>query len=246
MAKRIIPSLSLILALNFLPPPALAFPLVFTGSSRGETLVHSPPAAPLKRYAPDGFKTSRVSETSSSISCFPAGDEFFRVARPDLQKPASRSVSISFSAYSSVSPGSSKLREPGNLPRRVLTYASVFLDTPYRAGGSLQTGKATDCSGFVQYVYGNFHIDLPRSSSEQARVGTLAARKMDFSKLRPGDLLFFKRRGFAIGHVGIYLGEGKMIHASCHRRGVIVSDLHQPYYRGAFVVAKRLLESPAK
>lgn len=246
MANRIIPSLVLILALNFPPPPALAFPSIFTGSSCGGTLVHRPPAAPLKIYSPDGCENSGVSEPPSSISGIPAGDEFFRKALPDLQKPASPSVSISCFANSSLSPGSSKLREPGNLSRRVLAYASVFLDTPYRAGGSLQTGKATDCSGFVQHVYGNFHIDLPRSSSEQARAGTLAARKMDFSKLRPGDLLFFRQGGFAIGHVGIYLGEGKMIHASSHRRGVVVSDLHQPYYRGAFVVAKRLLESPAK
>lgn len=246
MANRIIPSLALILALNFLPQPTLAFPPKFTGSSCGETLGHRPPADFLKIHSPESFENSRISETPSSISGIHAEDEIFRLAPPDPQKPASRSASISGFANSSASPGSSKLREPGNLPRRVLAYASVLLDTPYRAGGSLQTGKATDCSGFVQYVYGNFHIDLPRSSREQARVGALAARKMNFSKLRPGDLLFFRQGRLTIGHVGIYLGEGKMIHASSHRRGVIVSDLHQPYYRGAFVVAKRLLESPAK
>ena len=246
MANRLVPSLALILALNFPAPPALAFPSIFTRNSCRETLVHSPPHALLQIYPPDGFKTSAVIAPPSSGRGILPGDEIFRLAPPDPQKPASRSASISGFANSSASPGSSKLREPGNLPRRVLAYASVLLDTPYRAGGSLQTGKATDCSGFVQYVYGNFHIDLPRSSREQARVGALAARKMDFSKLRPGDLLFFRQGRLTIGHVGIYLGEGKMIHASSHRRGVIFSDLQQTYYRGAFVVAKRLLESPAK
>ena len=60
--------------------------------------------------------------------------------------------------------------------------------------------------------------------------------------LRPGDLLFFRQGGSAIGHVGIYLGEGKMIHASSQRRGVILTDLRQSYYQDTFVVAKRLLE----
>jgi cell wall-associated NlpC family hydrolase len=65
---------------------------------------------------------------------------------------------------------------------------------------------------------------------------------MDFSKLLPGDLLFFRRGGRSVGHAGIYLGEGKMIHASNHRYGVTVTDLRQPYYEGTFVVAKRVFE----
>jgi len=84
------------------------------------------------------------------------------------------------------------------------------------------------------------NIDLPRSSAEQARVGEVAAHTMDFSKLLAGDLLFFNNGGRHIGHVGIYLGEGKMIHASTEHRGVIVSNLREPYYQATFVVAKRI------
>jgi cell wall-associated NlpC family hydrolase len=65
---------------------------------------------------------------------------------------------------------------------------------------------------------------------------------MDFSKLLPGDLLFF-RRGRHVGHAGIYLGEGKMIHASTHRYGVIISDLRQSYYEKKFEVARRVIET---
>ncbi len=60
--------------------------------------------------------------------------------------------------------------------------------------------------------------------------------------IRPGDLLFFRRGGRHIGHVGIHLGDGKMIHASGRRLGVIITDLHQSSYEGAFVMAKRPFE----
>ncbi|MCX5888957.1 MAG: NlpC/P60 family protein [Deltaproteobacteria bacterium] len=132
--------------------------------------------------------------------------------------------------------------EPWDFSELILTQAKYYRDTPYSRGGSLQTGSATDCSGFVQYIYHGFKIDLPRSSAEQAQVGKVVTQNMDFSKLLPGDLLFFRRGGYSVGHAGIYLGEGKMIHASNHRNGVTVTDLRQPYYEGTFVVAKRVFE----
>ena len=134
--------------------------------------------------------------------------------------------------------------EPGSLPDRLCEQAHHYLKTPYRRGGSLQTGKSTDCSGFVQYLYRKANIHLPRASAEQAQVGRVAASSMDFSRLLPGDLLFFRDGGHHIGHEGIYLGEGKMIHAASHSRGVTVSDLRQPYYQRNFVVAKRLFADP--
>jgi cell wall-associated NlpC family hydrolase len=135
--------------------------------------------------------------------------------------------------------------EPASLPERLAGSARQYLKTPYRRGSSLQTGKATDCSGFVQYLYRKADVRLPRVSAAQAQVGTkVEARPMDFSKLQTGDLLFFRDGRRYIGHVGLYLGDGKMIHASSHARGVAVADLHQPYFRGNFVVAKRLLNPP--
>ncbi len=134
------------------------------------------------------------------------------------------------------------LFEPWDFSDLILAQARYYRDTPYARGGSLQTGNATDCSGFVQYIYKGFKINLPRSSAEQAEVGKVVTRNnMDFSKLLPGDLLFF-RRGGRVGHAGIYLGEGRMIHASNPRNGVTVTDLRQPYYQGTFVVAKRVFE----
>jgi cell wall-associated NlpC family hydrolase len=129
-----------------------------------------------------------------------------------------------------------------DLSDQLLAKACQYLHTPYRHDGSLQHGIATDCSGFVQYIYKKFDVNLPRSSSEQAQEGKVAAYTMDFAKLIPGDLLFFSQGKRRVGHVGIYLGEGKMIHAADSRHGVVVSDLCKPYYRGKFVVAKRVLK----
>jgi cell wall-associated NlpC family hydrolase len=134
--------------------------------------------------------------------------------------------------------------EPGQLRDRLMDKAQQYLQTPYRRGASLQTGKATDCSGFVQYLYKKADINLPRASAAQSRVGRVATRSMNFSRLQVGDLLFFRDGGRQIGHVGVYLGDGKMIHAARNSRGVIVSDLHQSYYRDHFVVAKRLFKAP--
>ncbi len=131
--------------------------------------------------------------------------------------------------------------EPWNFSQLVLSKAQAYRHAPYAMGASLETSSATDCSGFVQFIYHGFKINLPRSSAEQAQVGKVVTRQMDFSKLLPGDLLFFNRGGH-IGHAGIYLGEGRMIHASNHRNGVTVTNLREPYYEGTFVVAKRVFE----
>ncbi|MBW1990601.1 MAG: C40 family peptidase [Deltaproteobacteria bacterium] len=133
--------------------------------------------------------------------------------------------------------------EPWSFQDLILARAKAYCGTPYRMGASLAYSRATDCSGFIQYVFQGFKIELPRTSAEQAHVGKVVTCTLDFSKMLPGDLLFFRRRGRRVGHAGIYLGEGKMIHASSgRRRGVIITDLRQPYYQRTFVVAKRVFE----
>ncbi|MGA8139293.1 MAG: C40 family peptidase [Desulfobaccales bacterium] len=129
--------------------------------------------------------------------------------------------------------------EPWGFSDLILAQAEHYRNAPYARGCSFQNSNATDCSGFVQYIYKGFKINLPRSSAEQAQVGKFVTQDMDFSKLLPGDLLFF-RRGGHVGHAGIYLGGGKMIHASNPRNGVTVTDLRKQYYQDTFVVAKRV------
>ena len=145
--------------------------------------------------------------------------------------------------YSAVKPNeNSPIYPRWNFPELVLTLAKRYEGGNYRRGASLETSSATDCSGFVQYVCQNFMVDLPRTSSEQAHVGKTVTSQMDFSKMLPGDLLFFRRGGGNVGHVGMYMGNGKMIHASSPRSGIIVTNLSEPYYLNTFVVAKRVFE----
>jgi cell wall-associated NlpC family hydrolase len=187
-----------------------------------------------------------IGETKPLMKVIPQRDGRF-LLEPLSPKPKVGPVSrqpSSSSEKSDVAPGGRgyNLYEPWNFRDLVLSLAKGYQGTRYSYGSSLQYSNATDCSGFVQYIYKGFKINLPRSSAEQAEVGQAVSHTMDFSKLVPGDLLFFSRGGRHVGHAGIYIGEGKMIHASTYRTGVIVTDLRESNYQRRFVVAKRVFE----
>jgi hypothetical protein len=93
--------------------------------------------------------------------------------------------------------------------------------------GGTDPTKGLDCSGFTQLVYGNLGIDLPRTSSQQATAGRPGA---SLDEARPGDLVFFDYSSSRAGvdHVGIYLGEGKMIAAPQEGESVKVQDVGNP------------------
>jgi cell wall-associated NlpC family hydrolase len=204
----------------------------------GETAVSKTPAP--------SVSASGVPETPPLMKVIPQRDGRF-LLEPLSPKKSKGPLSRNPSPQPTVQAAAASERnynrfEPWNFSDLILTQAGHYKDAPYSRGGSLATGSSTDCSGFVQFIYKGFKIDLPRSSAEQAQVGKVVTQNMDFSKLLPGDLLFFRRGGRHIGHAGIYLGEGKMIHASNRRYGVTITDLRQPYYEGTFVVAKRVFE----
>lgn len=104
--------------------------------------------------------------------------------------------------------------------------AAEWIGTPYRAGGESKRG--TDCSGLVSQLYRKvYHSRLSRSTDEQLKESSKISRR----NLREGDLVFFTSRSSRkkVAHVGIYLKDGKFIHASTSQ-GVIVSDLKEKYY----------------
>jgi cell wall-associated NlpC family hydrolase len=106
--------------------------------------------------------------------------------------------------------------------------------------GALAPGRAFDCSGLVKWVLGLFEIEMPRTAAQQARTG-LALPK-DPGRLLPGDLLYFGR-GKRVTHIGIYVGEGRYVHASNRRTGVIESPLPavtSTWWRGA----RRIIATP--
>ncbi|MCS7300915.1 MAG: NlpC/P60 family protein [Fimbriimonadales bacterium] len=114
--------------------------------------------------------------------------------------------------------------------RRALSY----LGARYRYGGS--SSRGFDCSGFTSYIYRQHGIYLPHNSAAQYRVGKPVSR----SDLRPGDLVFFRTRGRRISHVGIYIGDGKFVHASSARGRVRIDTLNSGYYKKRYVGARRI------
>lgn len=110
-----------------------------------------------------------------------------------------------------------------------------FLGTRYRFGGTSRVG-GIDCSGFVQKVFRELEVSLPRTAREQFEVGSVVAP----GDLQKGDLIFFSTYASYASHVGIYLGDNKMIHASSRDRRVVISSMNTSYYRSRYLGAKRI------
>jgi cell wall-associated NlpC family hydrolase len=106
---------------------------------------------------------------------------------------------------------------------------------PYRNQGADPSGF--DCSGFVQYVYQQYGLALPREVREQFRKG----KKVDPDQLEPGDLVFFATVAPGASHVGISIGGDQFVHAPSERGVVRVEQLSATYWRTRFVGAKRML-----
>ena len=115
--------------------------------------------------------------------------------------------------------------------------AMNFLGVPYRRGGNT-VEQGFDCSGFTRYVFENsLGLVLPRRADQQAQVGGLLSVKRE--ELKPGDLVFFNTMRRAFSHVGIYVGEGKFIHAPRSGGEVRVEDMRQAYWAKRFNGARR-------
>jgi hypothetical protein len=119
----------------------------------------------------------------------------------------------------------------------IANFAKQFIGTPYKWGGTnLKSG--VDCSGLVTQVYANFGLALPRTTYDMIGVG--AGVKMN--NLQAGDIIFFDTDRSTGGpdHVGIYLGDGKFIHAPRPGKGVEIDDLKSGYYQDTFTGARRV------
>ena len=110
--------------------------------------------------------------------------------------------------------------------QNIANFALNFVGNPYVWGGTSLT-RGADCSGFVMSVYANFGIGLNRTSRAQASNGY----SVGMGELQPGDLVFYAANGRSISHVAIYIGGGRVVHASTPRTGIIVSSVyHQTPY----------------
>lgn len=101
---------------------------------------------------------------------------------------------------------------------KVAAYAQKFVGNRYVWGGTSLT-RGTDCSGFTMSVYKKFGYRIPRTSREQSRYG----KKVSFSNLFPGDLIFYTHGTGRVNHVAMYIGKGKVVHASNPKTGIKIS-----------------------
>ncbi|CEK30404.1 SH3-domain-containing protein [[Clostridium] sordellii] len=161
-------------------------------------------------------------------------------------KTSSGQVGWASSQYLSTSGDSSNNGNSGNTSggettnpnkaQAIINLAKAQLGKPYVWGA--EGPNAFDCSGLTYYVYGQNGVSLPRTAREQSNVGTTISQ----SQLQPGDLIFSSTDGSGrVTHVGIYIGNGQMIHAPQEGDVVKVTNSNSSYWQSTFVTAKRVL-----
>lgn len=122
--------------------------------------------------------------------------------------------------------------------QRVIGTATALLGTPYKYGGTTPAGF--DCTGYVQYVFRKAAgLSLPRTSIDQIQSG----EPLRPTQAQPGDLVYFRIDGKKDLHLGIYLGDGRFIHAPSSGGAVNVQSMGTEYWRTRFLGARQVLDS---
>lgn len=119
---------------------------------------------------------------------------------------------------------------------QIVSFARQYLGYRYVYGGTTPS-TGFDCSGFIYYIYKSCGYSISRSLSAQANTGTAVSK----SELQAGDIVFFNNTSSgALGHVGIYIGNGTMIHAANSKRGVVTDTINSGYYNTYYYTARRI------
>ena len=137
--------------------------------------------------------------------------------------------------YSEKSSQSNEVISSKNLGvgQKIAQFALSLVGKPYSYGST--GSNSFDCSGLAVYVFRNFGIELPRTSQSQAYVGTRVSK----SDLQPGDLVFSNTYS-SLSHVGVYVGDGKFVHAANYNTGVTVSSINDSYYGPRYAWSTRV------
>lgn len=169
----------------------------------------------------DGYvSTDYVILSTEFVKAESIEEERARLAKEEAARQAAKEAATKKAAESSSSSGSQtsggKTYESptGSTGADVARFAVQFVGNPYVYGGTSLTNGA-DCSGFVMSVYNNFGVSLPHSSAADRNVG---ATVNGIENAQPGDIICYS------GHVGIYVGNGQIVHASTSKTGIIVSN----------------------
>ena len=178
--------------------------------------------------------TSRNGESTKRES-----EENKKETKKETKKEEKKTSTTSKTETKVESTVSSTTKKTSTKGEEIVAYAMQFLGKPYVYGGS--SPKGFDCSGFTSYVYKHFGYTISRASGGQASEGTKVAKK----DLQPGDLVIYKNQSLTkIGHVGLYIGNNKMIHASEPGVGVIITeiDAKSHNYPKRFVMGRRIIK----
>ena len=130
--------------------------------------------------------------------------------------------------------GSDNVRADKATAQRAADYAQNMIGKPYRYGGNSPTGF--DCSGLVQYSYSRAGLPIPRTTKSQRE----SSAAVGSQSLRAGDLIFFDQEGRKSSHVGIYIGNGRFVHAPSSGKQVRVDTLDTKYWKKHYVGARRI------
>lgn len=145
-------------------------------------------------------------------------------------------VHANYVASSPPSPSAASTTESSSITT-LLNYAQSLLNCRYRFGGS--SAQGFDCSGFTMHVFAKIGFSLPHKALTQYSLGV----KIEKDNLDKGDLVFFKTLNSPIiNHVGIYIGDGKFIHASSGAGFVVINSLTSGYYFNCYQSARRLFK----
>jgi len=131
-------------------------------------------------------------------------------------------------------PEQTTIRASDEVASKAVGYAREMLGKPYLYAG--ETPAGFDCSGLVKYSYGRAGISMPRDTQSQHRMSVLVS----MHGLREGDLLFFDQEGKKKSHVGIYLGNGRFIHAPSSGGKVRTDSINQEFWKKHLVEARRI------
>lgn len=171
----------------------------------------------------DGYVSmDYVTLSTEFVKAESIAEEEARLAKEEAARKAAQEAAAKKAAENASSPSASKSSDSGktyasptgSTGADVAQFALQFVGNPYVYGGSSLT-NGTDCSGFVMSVYNNFGVSLPHSSAADRSVG---ATVNGLENAQPGDIICYS------GHVGIYIGNGQIVHASTARTGIIVSN----------------------
>ena len=162
-----------------------------------------------------------TSNSTNKITNKDTNNSINKTVNKDTSNSASKTINKDTSNLTNKTINKDTSSSTGVTAQQVLAYAYQFEGYPYVWGGS-SPSTGFDCSGFVQYVYAHFGINLPRTTFEQVNCGT----PVSLNNIKPGDLVFEFGSSEGPNHVGIYIGNGQMIDAAGVGQGVTISKLY--------------------